>query len=52
MDIVIDVVYVFNYFYNDCKFLIVYCDLKLSNILFDEDMVVYVGDFGLVKFFF
>nr|XP_023897801.1 putative serine/threonine-protein kinase-like protein CCR3 [Quercus suber] len=50
--IAIDVAYALEYLHNHCQIPIVHCDLKLSNILLDEDMVAHVGDFGLVNFLF
>lgn len=37
------------YFYYDYVFFIVYCDIKVSNVLFDEDLELYILDFGVVK---
>ncbi|PIA45314.1 hypothetical protein AQUCO_01700685v1 [Aquilegia coerulea] len=50
LDILIDIASTLNYLHNQCKTPIVHCDLKPSNVLLDEDMVAYVGDFGLAKF--
>ncbi|KAK9749465.1 hypothetical protein RND81_02G127800 [Saponaria officinalis] len=50
VEVAIDVAYALNYLHNECETPIVHCDLKPSNILLDNDMVAYVGDFGLSKF--
>lgn len=49
--IVVGLVEGLEYLYYDCKLFIIYCDIKLNNILLDDYYEVYVGDFGLVKFF-
>nr|XP_017185594.2 probable LRR receptor-like serine/threonine-protein kinase At3g47570 [Malus domestica] len=50
LNIAIDVASALDYLHNHCETSIVHCDLKPSNVLLDEDMVAYVGDFGLARF--
>ncbi|XP_048319672.2 probable LRR receptor-like serine/threonine-protein kinase At3g47570 [Ziziphus jujuba] len=52
LNIAIDVASALGYLHHDCETPIVHCDLKPSNVLFDEDMVSHVGDFGLAKILF
>lgn len=49
INVVISVVEGLKYFYYDCLILIVYGDLKLSNIMFNMFMEVRMFDFGVVK---
>lgn len=49
LNIVVGSVWGLSYLYYDCIFYIIYRDIKISNILFDEDMEVCVLDFGFVK---
>ncbi|CAA3015245.1 probable LRR receptor-like serine threonine-kinase At3g47570 [Olea europaea subsp. europaea] len=49
LEIMIDVASALEYLYHGNPYSIVHCDLKPSNILLDEDMVVHVTDFGIVK---
>ncbi|XVF83988.1 hypothetical protein PTKIN_Ptkin16aG0538900 [Pterospermum kingtungense] len=50
LNVAIDVGCALEYLHHHCETPIVHCDLKPSNILLDEEMVGYVGDFGLAKF--
>ncbi|XP_037496475.1 probable LRR receptor-like serine/threonine-protein kinase At3g47570 [Jatropha curcas] len=50
MNISIDVGNALDYLHRGCHEPIFHCDLKPSNILFDNDMVAHIGDFGLAKF--
>ncbi|KAL1548100.1 non-specific serine/threonine protein kinase [Salvia divinorum] len=49
LNIVIDVAQALEYLHIGMGSCVVHGDLKPSNILLDEDMVAYVGDFGLAK---
>ncbi|WJZ87827.1 hypothetical protein VitviT2T_007178 [Vitis vinifera] len=49
LDIAIDVANALDYLHHQCQTPIVHGDLKPSNVLLDDDMVAYVGDFGLAK---
>ncbi|XP_073155208.1 uncharacterized protein [Henckelia pumila] len=49
LGIMIDVASAIEYLHLGYSSPIVHCDLKPSNILMDEDMIAYVGDFGIAK---
>jgi len=49
LTIATDVASALNYQHNDSEIPVVHCDLKLGNILLDEDMTAKVGDFGLAR---
>lgn len=49
LGVAIDVAHALDYLHNHCRNPIVHCDLKPTNILFDEDMVAHVTDFGLAR---
>ncbi|XP_068340014.1 probable LRR receptor-like serine/threonine-protein kinase At3g47570 [Pyrus communis] len=50
LNIAIDVASALDYIHHRCGTSIVHCDIKPSNLLLDDDMVVHVGDFGLARF--
>ncbi|KAL8511525.1 hypothetical protein ACS0TY_018068 [Phlomoides rotata] len=45
----IDVVCALKYLHHDYSKPIVHCDLKLSNVLSDEEMIAHVSDYGITK---
>ncbi|XP_043725889.1 receptor kinase-like protein Xa21 [Telopea speciosissima] len=49
LNIAIDVAFALDYLHYDCYVPIVHCDLKPSNILFDNDMTAHISDFGLAR---
>ncbi|XP_028054895.1 probable LRR receptor-like serine/threonine-protein kinase At3g47570 [Camellia sinensis] len=49
LGIAIDVAYALDYLHNHCHILVIHCDIKPSNILLNNYMTAYVGDFGLER---
>jgi len=49
VNIMVDVASALDYLHHGQSKSVIHCDLKPSNILLDEDMVVHVGDFGIAK---
>ncbi|PIN26729.1 Serine/threonine protein kinase [Handroanthus impetiginosus] len=49
LNIVIDVACALDYLHNCYPLPVVHCDLKPSNVLFDEELVGHVSDFGISK---
>ncbi|XP_024020484.1 probable LRR receptor-like serine/threonine-protein kinase At3g47570 [Morus notabilis] len=49
LNIAIDVACAIHYLHDDCEPPIIHCNLKPSNILFDNEMIAHVSDFGLAR---
>uniref|UniRef100_I1QY37 Receptor kinase-like protein Xa21 n=3 Tax=Oryza glaberrima TaxID=4538 RepID=I1QY37_ORYGL len=49
LSIVVDIADALEYLHHNNQETVVHCDIKPSNILLDNDMKAYVGDFGLAR---
>jgi len=50
LSVALDVAHALHYLHYNSHEVVVHCDIKPSNVLLDDDIVAYVGDFGLARF--
>ncbi|XP_045829479.1 probable LRR receptor-like serine/threonine-protein kinase At3g47570 isoform X1 [Trifolium pratense] len=50
VSVALDVAHALDYLHNSFEQVVVHCDIKPSNVLLDDEMVAYLGDFGLARF--
>ncbi|XXG58661.1 hypothetical protein AAC387_Pa04g0917 [Persea americana] len=49
LNVAINVANALDYLHHHCEAPVIHCDLKPRNVPLDDDMVAYVGDFGLAR---
>ncbi|PHT49691.1 hypothetical protein CQW23_09438 [Capsicum baccatum] len=49
LSIMIDVACALEYLHHGCSLPVIYCDVKPSNVLLDDDMVAHLSNFGISK---
>ncbi|KAM3394043.1 hypothetical protein P3S68_003044 [Capsicum galapagoense] len=49
LSIMIDLACALEYLHHGCSLPVIHCDVKPSNVLLDEEMVVHLSDIGIAK---